>query len=123
MPPASALRAHIEAFLAERVPHALDFRPALAPEMVPTGIAEVDQFTGGGVPIDVEARGIAGGSAGADEAADCVAGALEILREGGADEACGAGDEDFHGVLFGGMIIAQVEMLWSVYGEEGSIAS
>jgi recombination protein RecA len=50
MPPASVLRAHIEAFLAERVPHALDFRPALIPEMVPTGIAAVDQLTAGGVP-------------------------------------------------------------------------
>ena len=50
MPPASALRAHIEAFLAERVPHALDFKPMLLPEMVPTGIAALDQFTGGGVP-------------------------------------------------------------------------
>ena len=36
-----------------------------------------------------------------------MAGALEILRESGADEACGAGDEDFHGVLFGGLIMAQ----------------
>jgi hypothetical protein len=37
-----------------------------------------------------------------------VAGALEVLREGGADEAGAAGDEDFHGVLFDEMIIAQL---------------
>ena len=38
-----------------------------------------------------------------------MAGALEVLRESGANEAGGAGDEDFHGVLLGGLIMAHVE--------------
>jgi len=46
-----------------------------------------------------------------------VAGALEVLRESGANEAGGAGDEDFHGVLLGGLIMAHVERMWRKRGK------
>ena len=43
MSSAALLRTQIEASLANRIPGALTMRPALAPETIPLGIAELDQ--------------------------------------------------------------------------------
>lgn len=50
MPPAAALRAQIESALAQRVPNPLEYKPLVATERVSTGIVEVDQLVGGGMP-------------------------------------------------------------------------
>jgi hypothetical protein len=50
MPAAAALRAQIESALAQRVPKSLEYKPLVAAERVSTGIVEVDQLTGGGIP-------------------------------------------------------------------------
>jgi recombination protein RecA len=52
MPPsAAALREQIESVLAMRIPAALSVLPRSAPELLPTGIAQVDTMLGGGVPL------------------------------------------------------------------------
>lgn len=50
MPAAAALRAQIESYLAQRVPKPLEYKPLVAAERVPAGIAELDELVGGGVP-------------------------------------------------------------------------
>ena len=50
MPPAAALHAQIESALAQRVPKPLEYKPLVAAERVATGIVEVDQLIGGGIP-------------------------------------------------------------------------
>src|SRR5262249_55991406 len=50
MPLAAALRAQIEASLAQRVPKPLEYKPRMVAERVSTGIVEVDQLVGGGLP-------------------------------------------------------------------------
>jgi recombination protein RecA len=44
---AAVIRRQVEATLAHRVPSALTPRPAFSPQLLPTGIAEVDALTGG----------------------------------------------------------------------------
>jgi hypothetical protein len=51
MPSAAALREQIESVLARRIPAALSVLPRSAPELLPTGIAEVDAMLGGGLPL------------------------------------------------------------------------
>jgi recombination protein RecA len=51
MPSAAALREQIESVLAMRIPAALSVLPRSAPELLPTGIAEVDAMLGGGLPL------------------------------------------------------------------------
>jgi hypothetical protein len=51
MPSAAALREQIEFVLAMRIPAALSVPPRSAPELLPTGIAEVDTMLGGGLPL------------------------------------------------------------------------
>jgi recombination protein RecA len=51
MPSAATLREKIESSLAARIPAALSPRPRQAPELVPTGIAEVDALLEGGLPL------------------------------------------------------------------------
>ncbi len=51
MPSAAALREQIESVLAMRIPAALSVRPRSAPELLPTGIAEVDALLEGGLPL------------------------------------------------------------------------
>jgi recombination protein RecA len=51
MPSAAALREQIESVLAMRIPAALSVLPRSAPELLPTGIAEVDTMLGGGLPL------------------------------------------------------------------------
>ena len=51
MPSAAALREQIESVLAMRIPAALSVLPRSAPELLPTGIAEVDALLGGGLPL------------------------------------------------------------------------
>jgi hypothetical protein len=46
----SVLRAQIESSVAERLPGSFTYKPLLTPEMVPTGIAEFDELSGGGIP-------------------------------------------------------------------------
>jgi recombination protein RecA len=48
---AATLREKIESSLAARIPAALSPRPRQAPELVPTGIAEVDALLEGGLPL------------------------------------------------------------------------
>jgi RecA/RadA recombinase len=47
---ASAIRVQIEATLAQRVPAALSLKIKQAPELVSTGLGEVDRMLGGGIP-------------------------------------------------------------------------
>jgi recombination protein RecA len=51
MPSAAAIREQIESVLAMRIPAALSVPPRSAPELLPTGIAEVDALLGGGLPL------------------------------------------------------------------------
>jgi RecA/RadA recombinase len=51
MPSAAAIRDQIESVLAMRIPAALSALPRSAPELLPTGIAQVDTMLGGGVPL------------------------------------------------------------------------
>jgi hypothetical protein len=51
MPSAAALREQIESILAMRIPAALSVLPRSAPELLPTGIAEVDALLEGGLPL------------------------------------------------------------------------
>lgn len=51
MPSAAAIREQIESVLAMRIPAALSVLPRSAPELLPTGIAEVDAMLGGGLPL------------------------------------------------------------------------
>src|ERR1035437_4282325 len=51
MTSAAAIREQIESALAMRIPAALSVLPRSAPELLPTGIAEVDAMLGGGVPL------------------------------------------------------------------------
>src|SRR5271169_96012 len=51
MPSATALREQIESVLALRIPAALSVPPRSAPELLPTGIAEVDTLLEGGLPL------------------------------------------------------------------------
>jgi hypothetical protein len=51
MPSAAAIREQIESVLAMRIPAALSVLPRSAPELLPTGIAEVDALLGGGLPL------------------------------------------------------------------------
>ena len=51
MPSAAALREQIESVLAMRIPAALSVLPRSAPELLSTGIAEVDTMLGGGLPL------------------------------------------------------------------------
>src|SRR5712675_3648439 len=44
---AAVIRRQVEATLAHRVPSALTPRPAFPPQLLPTGVAEVDALTGG----------------------------------------------------------------------------
>ncbi len=48
---AAALREQIESVLALRIPSALSVPPRSAPELLPTGIAEVDALLEGGLPL------------------------------------------------------------------------
>ncbi len=47
---AALLRNQVEASLALRIPGALSSKPKLSPELLPTGIVEVDSLLGGGIP-------------------------------------------------------------------------
>jgi recombination protein RecA len=51
MSSATAIREQIESVLAMRIPAALSVLPRSAPELLPTGIAEVDTMLGGGLPL------------------------------------------------------------------------
>jgi recombination protein RecA len=51
MPSATALREQIESVLAMRIPAALSAHPRGTPELLPTGIAEVDALLEGGLPL------------------------------------------------------------------------
>jgi len=51
MPSAATLREQIESVLAMRIPAALSVPPRSAPELLPTGIAEVDALLEGGLPL------------------------------------------------------------------------
>ena len=51
MSSAAALRKQIESVLAMRIPAALSVLPRSAPELLPTGIAEVDTLLEGGLPL------------------------------------------------------------------------
>jgi hypothetical protein len=51
MPSAAALREQIESVLAMRIPAALSAHPRGTPELLPTGIAEVDALLEGGLPL------------------------------------------------------------------------
>jgi RecA/RadA recombinase len=51
MPTAVAIREQIESLLAMRIPAALSVPPRNPPELLPTGIAEVDTLLGGGLPL------------------------------------------------------------------------
>ncbi|HKM46358.1 MAG TPA: hypothetical protein VJX69_02155 [Terriglobales bacterium] len=51
MPSATALREQIESVLALRIPAALSVLPRSTPELLPTGIAEVDTLLEGGLPL------------------------------------------------------------------------
>jgi recombination protein RecA len=51
MGPAVALREKIELSLASRIPAALSPRPNQSPELVPTGIAELDTLLNNGLPL------------------------------------------------------------------------
>ncbi len=51
MPTATALREQIESVLARRIPAALSVPPRSVPELLPTGIAEVDALLEGGLPL------------------------------------------------------------------------
>ena len=51
MPSAVALREQIESMLAMRIPAALSVRPRSSPELLPTGVAEVDALLEGGLPL------------------------------------------------------------------------
>ncbi len=51
MPSAAAIREQIESVLAMRIPAALSVLSRSAPELLPTGIAEVDTMLGGGLPL------------------------------------------------------------------------
>jgi recombination protein RecA len=51
MPSAAAIREQIESVLAMRIPAALSVLPCSAPELLPTGIDEVDTMLGGGLPL------------------------------------------------------------------------
>ena len=51
MTSAAALREQIESVLAMRIPAALSVSPRSAPELLPTGIAEVDALLEGGLPL------------------------------------------------------------------------
>jgi recombination protein RecA len=53
MSSATALREQIESILAMRIPAALCAHPRGAPELLPTGIAEVDALLEGGLPLGV----------------------------------------------------------------------
>jgi len=48
---AAAIREQIESVLAMRIPAALSVLPRSAPELLPTGIAEVDALLDGGLPL------------------------------------------------------------------------
>ena len=48
---AAELRRQVESALAGRVPAALSVRPLVVPELLPSGLAEVDAVLGGGLPI------------------------------------------------------------------------
>ena len=48
---AAELRKQVESALAGRIPAALSFRPPVASELVPCGVAEVDAALGGGLPL------------------------------------------------------------------------
>ena len=50
MAAAHAIRVQIEATLAQRVPAALTLKIKQAPELFATGMAEVDEMLGGGIP-------------------------------------------------------------------------
>ena len=51
MPTASALRAQIEAALADRIPSALSPAPRVVRPIAPTGIPNVDALLHGGLPL------------------------------------------------------------------------
>src|SRR5450432_604985 len=51
MPSAAAIRQEIESSLAARIPGALSVRFHDSPELVPTGIGEVDALLHGGLPL------------------------------------------------------------------------
>ncbi len=51
MSSAVAIREQIESLLARRIPAALSVPPRNSPELLPTGIAEVDALLGGGLPL------------------------------------------------------------------------
>lgn len=51
MPTTAAIREQIESVLAMRIPAALFVRPRSAPDLLPTGIAEVDTLLDGGLPL------------------------------------------------------------------------
>ena len=51
MPAASQLRAEIESFLAHRIPSALSPAPRSVRPTSPTGIADLDELLGGGLPV------------------------------------------------------------------------
>src|ERR1700683_4408804 len=51
MPTAAALRAQIEAALAQRIPSALTPAPRVVRPVAPTGIASVDELLEGGLPL------------------------------------------------------------------------
>jgi len=48
---AADLRRQVESALAGRIPAALSFRPPVASELLPCGVAEVDAALGGGLPL------------------------------------------------------------------------
>jgi len=64
MPSATALREQIESVLARRIPAALSVLPRSAPELLPTGIAEVDALLEGGLPLGGVAEVIGRASSG-----------------------------------------------------------
>ncbi len=51
MSSAVQLRRQLESALAERIPAAFSFRPPTFPELLPSGLAEVDAVLGGGLPL------------------------------------------------------------------------
>ncbi len=64
MPSTAALREQIESVLALRIPAALSVPPRSAPELLPTGIAEVDALLEGGLPLGGVTEVIGGASSG-----------------------------------------------------------
>ena len=61
---AATLREQIESVLALRIPAALSVLPRSAPELLPTGIAEVDALLEGGLPLGGVTEVIGGASSG-----------------------------------------------------------